>query len=289
MLLISIILNRILTFLITFRINLFYFTAWYVFGTINMMSAEWHCIWETCILIFKISSSHNTSAFEPCPRSSNLSTIATHWLAFKKSTTSSSISSWQQSIELTIGFNTKSVIISFSCTMSPAWSTICLISDMSNNWSTFGPLFIWIESFRNIEGDILEVEDLSSFDSPGRVYYSSHHLLYLVSCHIFETRRFFSYPCWIFWLYIFYDLVIINRFIWFKKSLADTFFEAVIRHNIDSLNIFDNKSLKHWELKEKVLNIISILRFGIEDYLVAKFTNKVFFTVEFVNCPCWKC
>jgi hypothetical protein len=30
--------------------------------------------------------------------------------------------------------------------MSPAWSTICLISDMSNNRSTFGPLFIWIES-----------------------------------------------------------------------------------------------------------------------------------------------
>ena len=94
MLLVIVVISRVLAFLIAFWINLFDLRAWYVLGAFHVMSTEWHGVRETCIFVFEVTSSHNTSAFEPGPRSTDLSSIAAHWLAFEESTACSCISSW---------------------------------------------------------------------------------------------------------------------------------------------------------------------------------------------------
>ncbi len=76
------IISWILAFLITCWVYLFDLCAGYILGAFYMVCTERHGVGETGILVFKITTSYYTGWFEPCPRSSNLTSIAAHRLAF---------------------------------------------------------------------------------------------------------------------------------------------------------------------------------------------------------------
>lgn len=160
----------------------------------HVMSTEWHSVRVTALSVVVISSSHHSSSFEPVPRSVNLSSVTSIGIAVVGSTTSSSISSREERSECSVGFNAQSVIVSFGGSMSPARSTVGLISYVSNHTGTLGPLHTRVEGFRgfNCQKRSFGFDRCSRL--PERVDDSSHHLFDLGLSHLLESGGLLSLP-----------------------------------------------------------------------------------------------
>jgi len=104
-------------------------TRW--FWTSNMMFALVHSVriaksWW----IFFFTTWYYTCTFKPGPRSSNLTTIASHTEALREITASSCVGCAQVVSETML--NTESIVEGFGCSEGPARSTICLITNSPN-------------------------------------------------------------------------------------------------------------------------------------------------------------
>lgn len=126
-------------------------TFWHFYSSVNMMNAFGHGVRVAEIFVFIVTSCDNPSACEPSPRGSNLSSIASHGKTAQKSTTTGGVGSGKQ-LPLNGCFvgNAPSVIESFGCSVSPARSAVGLISDVTGNIGTVGPVFDHIKGFWDI-------------------------------------------------------------------------------------------------------------------------------------------